>query len=44
VNNLCKQEAVKKSLTLPLCSTDETMANFFGVPVTAVKTSEMGVK
>jgi hypothetical protein len=40
VNNLCKQQTVKKSLTVPLYSADETMANFFGVPVTAVKTSE----
>jgi hypothetical protein len=44
VNNLCKQQAVKKSLTLPLCSAAETMANFFDGPMTAVKTSEGGVK
>ena len=44
MNNLCKQQAVKKSLTLPLCSADERMANFFCVPVTALKTSERGVK
>jgi hypothetical protein len=44
VNNPCKQQAVKKSQTLPLFSADEVMVNFFVVPVTAVKTSEGGVK
>ena len=37
MNNLCKQEVMQKSLTLFVCSADETITNFCGAPVTAVE-------
>jgi methylthioribose-1-phosphate isomerase len=37
VNHQCKQEAVEKSLILPICRADERTANYYGVSVAAVK-------
>jgi hypothetical protein len=37
VNHQCKQEAVEKSLILPICRADERTANYCGVSVATVK-------
>jgi hypothetical protein len=37
VNHKCKQEAVEKSLILPVCCADERRANCCGVSVATVK-------
>jgi hypothetical protein len=37
VNHRCKQEAVKKSLILPICRADEKTANYCGGSVATVK-------
>jgi hypothetical protein len=37
VNHQCKQEAVEKSLILPICRADERTGNYYGVSVATVK-------